>query len=111
MNLVDPRPTLHVDQTGEFSIDGQYILVVEASNLAPVIERMAGMSFRRAGSRSPENGLAKLTRHAVPSVQAGTLWLDTTLARRLGTLSGEGRVRLLVGGTGGIRGAPWNRMG
>ena len=52
---------------------------------------------------APENGLAKLTRHAVPSVLAGTAILENTL----GHLSqAEGIVKLPVGEQPGIRGDP-----
>ena len=52
-------------------------------------------------AKAPENGLAKLTRHAVPSVLAGTAILENTL----GHLSqAEGIVKLPVGEQPGIRG-------
>ena len=74
---------------------------LRASASASPGEATVGVVHIVIAAKAPENGLAKLTRHAVPSVLAGTAILENTL----GHLSqAEGIVKLPVGEQPGIRG-------
>ena len=89
---------LHLAGGSGLSFDG-----LAANNPAHggIASQTVGVVHIVIAAKAPENGLAKLTRHAVPSVLAGTAILETTL----GHLSqAEGIVKLPVGEQPGIRG-------
>ena len=93
------------------SVSKRPIWLVEAACLSmalpPTIQRMQDRvpdgrrRSHRHSRQGARNGLAKLTRHAVPSVLAGTAILENTLGP---SQSAEGIVKLPVGEQPGIRG-------
>ena len=117
MNLVVHTPFMSTkastfSSVANSSVSKRPIWLVEAAcqpALPPTIQRagsrpsLLGVVHIVIAAKAPENGLAKLTRHAVPSVLAGTAILENTL----GHLSQADIVKLPVGEQPGI--STWNR--